>query len=271
MYEREELNLQAATPREVRAWIREGRWQKPTAGLCPGYAQANLVVLPKAFAYDFLLFCQRNPKPCPLLEVTDPGVYEPRQIASEADLRTDLPKYRVYREGQLEAEPTDIRAWWREDLVAFLLGCSFTFEAALLRAGIPVRHLEEGKNVPMYVTNRSCVSAGIFQGPLVVSMRPIPAPLVAQTVQITARYPSAHGAPIHIGAPEALGIDNLSQPDFGDPVTLREGEVPVFWACGVTPQAVALQTKPPLMITHAPGHMFLTDLKEDSLFIAPSS
>ncbi len=270
MHERQELDLQLATPREARALIREGRWQGPTAGLCPGYAQANLVVLPKALAYDFLLFCQRNPKPCPLLEVTDPGVYEPKRVAPGADLRTDLPKYRVYREGQLEAEPTDVQAWWREDLVAFLLGCSFTFEAALLRAGIPVRHLEEGKNVPMYITNQSCAPAGIFQGPLVVSMRPIPVSLVARVVQITARYPSAHGAPVHVGAPEALGIKDLSQPDFGDPVTLREGEVPVFWACGVTPQAVALQTKPPLMITHAPGYMFVTDLKEDSLSITPS-
>ena len=252
--------LETTTPREARRLMREGRWTGPTAGLCPGYVQANLVVLPKEHAYDFLLFCQRNPKPCPLLEVTDPGDPEPKRVAPGADLRTDLPRYRVYRGGRLEAEPTDIRAWWQNDLVAFLLGCSFTFEAALLRAGVPVRHLEEGKTVPMYVTNRPCDPAGIFQGPLVVSMRPIPAGLVARTVEITARFPEAHGAPVHVGAPEALGIQDLNRPDFGDPVTVRAAEVPVFWACGVTPQAVALNAKLPLMITHAPGHMFITDL-----------
>ena len=245
--------------------IRAGRWRGPTAGLAPGYAQANLVVIPRAYAYEFLLFCQRNPKPCPVLDVTEPGDPVPRYAAPEADLRTDLPRYRVYRDGELVEEVEDIRGLWREDLVAFLLGCSFTFEAALQRAGVPVRHLECGCNVPMYVTTRLCRPAGRFAGPLVVSMRPVPAEQVPRVVQICSRYPLAHGAPVHVGAPSSLGIADLSRPDYGDPVPVREGEVPVFWACGVTPQAVAQRSKLPWMITHSPGHMFLTDLRDEDL------
>ncbi|WP_404980621.1 putative hydro-lyase [Carboxydichorda subterranea] len=252
-------------PREARQAIREGRWTGPTAGLCPGYAQANLVVLPRQFACDFLLFCQRNPNPCPLLEVTDAGSWEPRRLAPGADLRTDVPRYRIYRDGRLEGEPTDVLDLWRDDLVAFLFGCSFTFERALLEAGVPVRHLEEGKNVPMYVTNRACDPAGIFRGPLVVTMRPIPVELVPRAVQVTARFPGAHGAPVHVGDPAALGIRRLERPDFGDAVTVRDGEMPVFWACGVTAQAVALESKASLMLTHAPGHMFITDRKDADL------
>lgn len=259
--------LAFAQPQAVRALIRDGQWRRPTAGLCRGYVQANLVVLPQELAYDFLLFCQRNPKPCPLLEVTDTGSYEPRLTTPGADLRRDLPRYRIYRDGKLTAEVPDIVELWRDDLVAFLLGCSFTFEAALLQAGVPVRHLEEGKNVPMYMTNVPSTPAGVFQGPLVVSMRPIPPKLVPKAVQVTSRFPAVHGAPIHVGDPEAIGIEDLSRPDFGDPVTIHEGEIPVFWACGVTPQAVALETKPPFMITHSPGHMFITDLKDEALAI----
>ena len=254
-------------PQEVRALIRDGRWRRPTAGLCRGYVHANLVVLPKELAYDFLLFCQRNPKPCPLLEVTDTGSYEPRLTAPGADLRRDLPRYRIYRDGRLMAEVPDIVGLWRDDLVAFLLGCSFTFEAALLQAGVPVRHLEEGKNVSMYITTIPCVPAGAFQGPLVVSMRPIPPRLVPKAVHITSRFPAVHGAPIHVGDPEAIGIEDLGKPDFGDPVTIQEGEIPVFWACGVTPQAIALEVKPPFMIAHSPGHMFITDLRDEALAI----
>lgn len=252
-------------PREMRRQIREGKWRKPTAGLVPGYVQANLVILPRDLAYDFLLFAQRNPKPCPIIEVTDAGSPEPRSSAPEADLRTDVPGYRIYRHGKLAGEVTDLLAVWAQDSVAFLLGCSFTFETALLQAGIPIRHLEEGKNVPMFTTSVPCVPAGMFRGPLVVTMRPIPAPLVSRAVQISGRYPGVHGSPVHIGDPTAIGIRDLGRPDFGDPVTIRPGEIPVFWACGVTPQVVAMQVKPPLMLTHAPGYMFITDLRNEEM------
>ena len=252
---------------ELREVIRRGQYTGPTPGLAPGYAQANVVILPQKYAFDFLLFCFRNPKPCPLLDVTDVGSPVPRMVAPEADLRTDVPRYRIWENGVLKAEVTDIRDYWRDDLVGFLLGCSFTFEAALLEAGIPVRHIEEGCNVPMFVTNRPCTPAGVFHGPMVVSMRPIPQEQVVRAVQVTSRFPAVHGAPVHIGDPEALGIRDLAKPDFGDPVTIRPGEVPVFWACGVTPQAVAMNAKPEFMITHAPGHMFITDLKDEELAV----
>lgn len=254
-------------PRKLRQQIRDGKWRKPTAGLAPGYVQANLVVLPRDLAYDFLLFAQRNPKPCPIIEVTDVGSSEPRLSAPGADLRTDVPGYRIYREGYLAGEVTDLLGVWTQDSVAFLLGCSFTFETALLQAGVPVRHIEEGKNVSMFISTVPCLPAGVFQGPLVVTMRPIPAPLVARAVQISGRFPGVHGAPVHIGDPAAIGIRDLGRPDFGDPVTIRPGEIPVFWACGVTPQAVAMQVKPALMLTHAPGHMFITDLRDESLAV----
>jgi len=253
------------TPKEIRQAIRQGRFAAPTAGLALGYVQANLVILPQAQAYDFLVFCQRNPKPCPLIEVTDPGNPEPAGVAAGADLRTDVPRYRIYRDGRLEAEVTDITRQWREDFVAFLLGCSFTFEGAMLQAGLPLRHVEEHRNVAMYRTSLACRPAGIFRGPMVVSMRPIPTPLVPRAVTVTARYPMAHGAPVHIGDPGAIGIADLGKPDWGDLPTILPGEEPVFWACGVTPQAVALEAKPPLAITHAPGHMFITDLPDHAL------
>ena len=230
-----------------------------------GYVQANLVLVPRELAFDFLLFCQRNPKPCPLLDVTEPGSPEPRLVAPGADLRTDLPRYRVYQHGQLKEEPTDLNHWWRDDLVGFLLGCSFTFESALLHAGVPLRHLETGCNVPMYRTNITCQPAGVFHGPMVVSMRPLTPALAIKAVQVCSRFPRAHGAPVHLGDPAAIGIGDISKPDFGDAVDIRPGEMPVFWACGVTPQAVAMEVKPPLLITHKPGHMFLTDLRDTDL------
>jgi uncharacterized protein YcsI (UPF0317 family) len=230
-----------------------------------GFVQANLVVVPRNLADDFLLFCQRNPKPCPLLEVTAPGAVTPKRVAPEADLRTDAPRYCVYERGRLVEEPTDLGNWWKEDLVSFLLGCSFTFENALLRAGVPVRHIEAGCNVPMYTTNRPCEAAGIFRGPMVVSMRPLTPEQAATAEQICARFLRAHGTPIHLGDPEALGIRDLAKPDYGDAVEIRPGEIPVFWACGVTPQAVALEARPELLITHKPGHMFVTDLRDDQL------
>lgn len=254
-------------PREIRAEIRAGRITGVTTGLGAGHAQANLVVLPKEQADDFLLFCQRNPRPCPLIEVTKPGGVEPVASALGADLRTDIPRYRIYQDGVVAAEVTDARSYWRDDLVGFLLGCSFTFEWALLDAGIPIRHLEQGRNVAMWRTSIACQPAGIFHGPLVVSMRPIPAPLVDRAVAASARFPGAHGAPIHIGDPAAIGITDLTRPDWGDAVEFAPGDVPVFWACGVTPQAVALASKPAFLITHSPGHMFLTDIPNATLAI----
>jgi uncharacterized protein YcsI (UPF0317 family) len=252
------------TPAELRQAAREGRWTRPTAGLCDGHVQANLMVVPAEAAFEFLLYCQRNPRPCPVIEVVEAGRVSP-DCAPGADLRTDLPRYRVYRDGQLAGEPTEVRDLWRDDLVAFLIGCSFSFEEALAEAGVPLRHVEAGVNVPMYRTSRPTAAGGRFHGPLVVSMRPIPAPLVPLAVQITSRFERVHGAPVHVGAPEALGIADLGRPDFGDPVELRPGELPVFWACGVTPQAAALASRLPFCITHAPGHMFVTDLRNSAL------
>lgn len=253
------------SPKEARLLIQKGKWDKPTAGLAMGYAQANLVILPKRYAFDFLLFCQRNPKPCPLLEVLEPGEYRTKFLAREADIRTEIPSYHIYRKGNLEGTVRDIRKFWKRDFVSFLLGCSFSFEEALLRSKIPVRHIEENKNVPMYITNIPCTSAGIFHGPMVVSMRPIPSNQMTRAVQITSRYVSVHGGPIHMGDPSKIGVRDIKKPDFGDSVTIRKGEVPIFWACGVTPQAVVMKVKPDLCITHAPGHMFITDLLNEEL------
>ncbi|MBH0156727.1 putative hydro-lyase [Fictibacillus sp. 5RED26] len=255
--------LDRLTPVEARELIRRGEWRKPTSGLANGYTQGNLVVLPKDLAFEFLLFCQRNPEPCPVLDVTEPGSAVPALVAPDADLRVDIPKYNVYRHGELVEECTDITSLWNEDMVGFLLGCSFTFEHALMNNGIPVRHIERGCNVPMFKTNIECVKAGRFEGPMVVSMRPVPEKDVVRAVQVTSRFPSVHGAPVHIGNPEAIGVSDLYQPDFGDPVQIHDGEVPVFWACGVTPQAVAMHVKPEIMITHAPGHMFITDVRDE--------
>jgi len=254
-----------ASGAEVRKRVRSGEWTGPTCGLALGYVQANLVVVPQELAFDFLLFCQRNPRPCPLLDVTDPGSAEPRQAAAGADLRTDLPRYCVYQRGELVEEPDDLRPLWRDDFVAFLVGCSFTFENALLEAGLPVRHLEMGCTVPMYRTRIPCVAAGRFAGPMTVSMRPMTPAQAVRAVQVCSRFPRAHGAPIHLGDPAAIGIRDLDRPDFGEPVELQPGEIPVFWACGVTPQTVAMHARPPLLITHKPGHMFVTNLRDVDL------
>jgi uncharacterized protein YcsI (UPF0317 family) len=256
------IDMAAMSPSELRSMIRKKEWSKPTSGVAKGYTQTNLAILKKDFAFEFLLFCMRNPKPCPIIDVTEPGSFIPRLAAPDADLRTDIPKYRIYRHGELTDEVTDIVNDWEDDMVAFLIGCSFTFEHPLMNNGIPIRHIEEDCNVSMYKTNIPCVKAGRFEGPMVVSMRPIPEKDVVRAVQVTSRFPAVHGAPVQIGNPGSLGID-INKPDFGDRVTIKEGEVPVFWACGVTPQAVAMQTKPELMITHAPGHMFITDLRDE--------
>ncbi len=247
----------------IRQKIRSGEIKGQTSGLAEGFAQANLVVLPERYAFDFLLFAQRNPKPCPLLEVTDKGSPFTRHVAKDADLRTDLPKYRIYESGRLAGEVDDIKRLWRDDFVAFLLGCSFSFEWALLESGVPVRHIEAKRNVPMYKTNIQTVPAGIFHGPLVVSMRPIPYNLVVKACNITARFPSVHGAPVHVGYPELIGVENIDKPDYGDPPVVKDGDIPVFWACGVTPQAVAVNSGVEFMITHSPGHMFITDLRNE--------
>jgi uncharacterized protein YcsI (UPF0317 family) len=246
-----------AEPAQARARFRAGL-RMPTASCAAGFTQANLVVLPQDVAGEFELFARRNPKPCPVLDIGEPG--RPRtRLAPEADLRTDLPAYLVWENGQCVAEPGDLLEYWRDDLVAFLIGCSFTFERALVAAGVPVRHLEQGTNVPMFITNRECQPAGRFAGPLVVSMRPVPSALVGIAEAVTARFPAVHGAPVHAGDPAALGIADLSRPDFGDPVRSEAGDVAVFWACGVTPQAALMRARLPFALTHAPGHMFVTD------------
>lgn len=255
----QKLRTDSTRVQEVRARIRDGEHTGPTSGLAHGFVHANLVLLPEEFAFDFLKFCVRNPKPCPILEVTEAGSPEPVTTAPGADLRTDVPRYRVYEDGELMEEPQDILRHWRDDLVGFLIGCSFTFEAALLGAGLRVAHLDQGRNVPMYITDRQCVPSGPFSGPLVVSMRPYEPEELPLVVSVTGRYPSMHGAPLHAGDPEALGIRDLAKPEFGEPVGIERGQMPVFWACGVTPQAVAMKARPPLMVTHSPGHMFITE------------
>lgn len=252
-------------PSELRQLVRRGELSGPTAGLANGFAQANLMIVRRELAYDFLLFCQRNPKPCPLLDVTDPGSAEPRRAAPGADIRTDFPKYRIYRHGKLEEEVGDISQVWEDNMVGFLIGCSFSFEGALLANDVPIRHIEDGHNVPMYRTNIACQNAGSLSGPMVVSMRPMPAEKVVRAVQVTSRFPAVHGAPVHIGDPRQIGIRDIDRPDFGEPSAIRDGEIPVFWACGVTPQAVAMQAKPELVITHAPGHMFITDIRDEHM------
>lgn len=251
-------------PARVRQLIREGQIDTPTAGMCAGYAQGNLVVLEKKLAWDFLLFCHRNPRTCPLLEVADAGSRTFLTFAPGSDIARDIPRYRIYKKGVCTGEYTEVEAAFeahKEGLVSFLIGCSFSFESELMDAGIPVRHIEEGKNVPMYNTDIPCVPAGVFSGNMVVSMRPIPHELVPAAVAITASMPRVHGVPVQIGYPEAIGVRDISRPDYGEAVTIREGEVPVFWPCGVTPQAVVMNSRPDFALTHAPGHMFITDVK----------
>ena len=254
-----------SSPAHVRELIRKGEITCPTSGMCNGYAQANLVVLPKDLAFDFLLFANKNPKACPVLEVTEPGSRSLVEMAQGADIATDIPRYRIYKNGELDGEYTDVSKFWRDDLVSFLIGCSFSFEWELICADIPVRHIEENRNVPMYNTNIACADAGVFHGNMVVSMRPIPHELVPKAVLVTGAMPRVHGAPVHIGEPEVIGIHSIDDPDYGDAVTIKDGEVPVFWPCGVTPQAVVMASKPEFCITHSPGHMFITDVKNVNL------
>ena len=244
---------------QVRQNIRQGIFTQPTAGAAPGFVQANLVVLPKSLAADFMLFCQRNPKPCPLLSISDPGSTFFPGYGDDLDIRTDIPRYRVWRNGELIDEVSNVITYWRDDLISFAIGCSFSFEEALVAEGLDVRHISCGSNVPMYRSNISTQSAGPFHGPLVVSMRPFKPADAIRAIQLTSKFPSVHGAPVHIGDASQIGISDLSNPDFGEPVEVRAGELPVFWACGVTPQAVLMASKPEFCITHAPGYMLVTD------------
>ena len=253
--------------RRARLDARSGKLTGPTANLAPGHVQANLAILPRALAADFLHFCQRNPKPCPLLAMSEPGDPSLPDLGQDIDIRSDIPRYRVWHNGELVAEPTDVRDLWRDDLVSFLIGCSFSFEEAMLDNGLPVRHIEQGCNVPMYRTNIPTHAAGVFGGPLVVSMRPLKAADAIRAIQVTSRFPSVHGAPVHIGDPASIGIADIDRPDYGDAVEIRAGELPVFWACGVTPQSVVAAVRPDFCITQAPGHMLVTDLVNSRMAI----
>ena len=257
-------DLSGLSSAAMRARIRTGAHGGHTAGLAPRKLQCNLAILPEAYALDFLRFCQRNPKPCPVVGVSETGDPMLPTLGRDIDIRSDVPRYRIFRDGALVEEVTDIAHLWTEDLVTVALGCSFTFENAFQRAGIPLRHIEMGRNVPMYRTNIRLHPAGPFAGEMVVSMRPLRPEHIDQAIQISTRFPQAHGAPIAIGDPAQIGIADLDQPDFGDPVPVHAGETPVFWACGVTPQNVLRAAKLPLCITHAPGHMLITDVAEDA-------
>lgn len=256
------------SPAALREQIRSGEFTGNTSGYCPGFVQGNLAILPARWANDFLQFCQLNPKPCPLVGMSSmPGDYHLQSLGQTLDIRTDVPRYRVYRDGVLIEETTDIQALWQSDLVAFVLGCSFSFEEALLADGLEIRNITQGLNVPMYRTQLACQPAGRFAGNMVVSMRPLRPADAIRAIQICSRFPSVHGAPVHFGDPAAIGISNLDQPDYGDAVTINADEVPVFWACGVTPQVAIEAAKPPLCITHSPGHMLVTDIPNSRLAI----
>ncbi len=256
------------TAKETRAAVPAGKLRHPTSGLAPDFVQTNVAILPRDVAFDFLLFCQRNPKPCPVIEVIEPGQYEAKLTAPGSDIRTDVPKYRVYKRGKLAGELTDLKSEWRDELVTFLLGCSFSFEHALMRNGISLPYFGTECNIAMFITNIKANLAGVFSGPVVVSQRWIPKDKCVRAVQATSRFPAVHGAPIHIGHPAQIGIKDIMKPDFGDAwEPTHADDVPVFWACGVMPQAVAMSSKPELMITHAPGHMFVTELKDEDLAV----
>ena len=265
------MAIQTSVPQtgaEARQLIREGRFRQPTSGVAPHFVQANVAILPRDVAFEFLLFCQRNPKPCPVVEVIEAGRVEAALTAPGSDIRTDVGLYKVFKNGELVDEPDSLESHWRNDLVTFLLGCSFSFEHALLANGIDLPYYGTDRNVPMFVTDIETEPAGPFSGPMVVSQRWIPSGRVVKAVQATSRFPETHGAPVHIGDPAGIGISDITKPDYGD--VWEQGsadDVPVFWACGVTPQAVAMASKPELMITHSPGHMFITDLKDEDLAV----
>lgn len=254
------------TPLVIRQQIRNGDFSSPTSGVAPGFVQCNLVVLPKSYAKDFEQFCQLNAKSCPLIAMSEsPGDFSLKTLGEQIDIRTDIPRYRVYQQGQLVDEVNDISELWQDDYVAFLLGCSFSFEEALIADGIEIRNITEGKNVPMYKTNIPNKAVNQFAGNMVVSMRPMLIEDAKKSVTICNQFPLVHGAPIHIGDPTVLGISDINQPDFGDAVTIKDQEVPVFWACGVTPQVAIANAKPDICITHSPGYMLITDIPNSTL------
>ncbi len=257
--------LAQTVAQQARTRIRRGEWASHTSGLAQGYVQGNVVILPQAYANDFLLYCQRNPKPCPLLAVGEVGQAKLPSLGQDIDICTDVPRYRVWSHGVLDGEPTDISSLWRGDLVSFVLGCSFSFEQALIDAGLPMRHLVQNRNVAMYRSSIATQAAGPFSGPMVVSMRPFKAADAIRAIQITSRFPNVHGAPVHMGDPAQIGISDLAKPDYGDAVDVLADEIPVFWACGVTPQAAITQARPDFCITHAPGAMLITDLLNHQL------
>jgi uncharacterized protein YcsI (UPF0317 family) len=252
-------------PVEMRKLIRKNKFIKHTSGVCNGYVQANVVILPEDYAEDFRQFAEANKEAVPVLEEISNGEFSFKKVADDSDIRTDVPKYKVFKNGEFVETKTSIKELWQDDFVTFLLGCSFSFENAFMQQGVPVRHIEQDRNVPMYITSKPCVSAGRFSGTMVVSMRPIPKDQVEEAVTITKMFPLAHGEPVQIGNPEAIGIQDINQPDFGDAVEIKAGDVPVFWPCGVTPQNAAKNAKPDIMITHSPGHMFITDLKDEDI------
>jgi uncharacterized protein YcsI (UPF0317 family) len=263
----EERLALAQTGLAARLSIRRGEHSGPTSGLAPGHVQANLAILPHALAEDFLRFCRLNPKPCPLIGVSAPGDWRLPELGEDLDIRTDLPRYRVWRDGTAIDEPGDLMRWWRDDLVVFAIGCSFSFEQALIEDGIELRHFTCNCTVPMYRTSIETVPAGPFHGPLVVSMRPMKPADAIRAVQITTRFPSVHGAPVHLAQPEAIGIKDIAKPDWGDAVPIHADEIPVFWACGVTPQSVIMSVKPDFCITHYPGAMLVTDRRNTEFAI----
>lgn len=249
---------------DQRAAIRSGDYRAHTAGLGQGFLQANLAIMPEAYALDFMRYCQRNPKPCPLTGVSDTGNPRMLTMGRDIDIRTDVPAYNIYRDGKLESSVSDIVNIWRDDLVAFALGCSFTFEHALMRAGVPVWHIQHNSTVPMFRSSTDTVPAGPFSGKMVVSMRAVPQDRVNEVIEISRRFPLAHGAPIHCGDPAEIGISDVSKPEWGDAAPVGPDQVPVFWACGVTPQVAIEAARLPLCITHKPGHMLITDVAEDA-------
>jgi uncharacterized protein YcsI (UPF0317 family) len=255
-------------PKLFRKKVKEGEWRKSTVSVCPDYVQANLVILPKKFALDFTIFCLRNPQPCPILEILEPGDPIVREMAPGADIRTDVPGYRIFENGELVQELGDISVYWREDLVTFLIGCSYTFEEALVRGGVPLRNYLQHKDPGIYISSIKCRSAGIFSGPMVVTMRSIPPQLVSRAVQITSRFPKTHGAPVHIGDGALIGIPDYKKVDYGEVPEMEKGDVPLFWGCGITPQIVALESKVQFLISHKPSNMFVTDTRIEEIAIS---
>lgn len=251
-------------PSEVRQLIRSQEIKIPTAGMCAGYAQANLVILPKEYAEDFKQYTQLNPFPCPVLEIVE-GSPETHDMGEGGNLVTDIPEYFIYKDGVFTERTYDASKYWQEGFVGFLIGCSFSFEEALMKAGIEIRHIATGRNVPMYKTNIMTKKAGPFEGPMVCSMRPMTPENAKLAYDITVKMPNVHGAPIHIGDPAEIGITDIMKPDYGEAVDIYDGEVPVFWPCGVTPQAAVENAKPPIVITHSPGYMFITDIINSEL------